>query len=156
MDKMSRPNQNLKSNQDDRLAEFTDEVLEGRMQQPASNADEELFLLEETILRLKNAYPPVSLDESRVKQMHVRLKNRLRRETQDDEQPFWKKWLARPQVRLAAGVLGLLLVFVLASLLLTKAGSSTTATALTSAQGKFVAAGLVVVMMLFLWIKRRR
>lgn len=126
------------------------------MQQPASNADEELFLLEETILRLKHAYPPFSLDEAHVKQMHVRLKNRLRRESQDDEQPFWKKWLTRPQARLVIGALGLLLVFVLASPLLTTAGPSTTATALTSAQGKFVAAGLVVVMMLILWIKRRK
>lgn len=154
---MSRPDQNLKSNQDDRLAEFTDEVLEGRMQQPASNVDEELFLLEETVLRLRNTYPPVSLDEARVKQMHVRLKNRLRRETQDDEQPFWKKWLTRPQVRLAVGALGLLLLFVLASPLLTPAGSSTTATALASSQGKFVTAGLVTALVLIiLWIKRRR
>lgn len=154
---MSPINQHSKPNLDDRLAEFTDEVLAGRMQQAVSGADEELLLLEETILRLGKTYPPISLDEARIKQMQVRLNNRIKRLAQDDQQPFWKTWLIRPQTRMVIGALGLLLVFLLVSPYLTAAGSSTTATAFTPAGGTiFLAFGLVVVAALLYWIIRRR
>jgi hypothetical protein len=156
MDEMSRTKQTFNPNHDDRLAEFTDEVLEGRAQQTASNTDEELLLLKDTVLRLRKAYPPVSLDEARIKQMHVRLKNRMRREAQDEEQPFWKKWLARPQAGVLIGALGVLLIFVFASPYLNAAGSSTTAIALTPVQGTFAVLGLTLVIVLILWIKRRK
>lgn len=153
---MSQPNQSLKSNLDDRLADFTDEALAGRMQQSASRADGRLLPLEETVLRLKNAHPPAALDEARVKQMLVRLKSRIRRETQETERPFWKDWLTRPQARMAAAVLSVLLLLALAFPFLTTSGSSTTATALTPAQGMYAAAGLAVVIVVILWIKRRK
>lgn len=153
---MNRPRHTLKSNQDDRLADFTDDVIEGHVQQSASNVDEELLLLEETVLRLKTTYPPVTLDEARVKQMHVRLKHRIKREKQEADQPFWKKWFSSPQIRIAAGALCLLIIFVLVFPLIPAAGSSTTATALTPAQRPLVAAGLAGVILLILWIKRRK
>ncbi|MDP1545953.1 MAG: hypothetical protein Q8L87_08015 [Anaerolineales bacterium] len=153
---MSRTNTSQNSNLDDRLADFTDDMLEGRMKQTASTADEDLLLLEDTVLRLSKTYPPVSLDEARVKQMQVRLKNRIRRETQETEQPFWKKWFARPQVRALIGVVSVLLLFVIASPYLTAAGSSTTAAALTPTLGTFIALGLTIMLVLILWIKRRK
>lgn len=153
---MSRPNNTLKSNQDDRLADFTDEALVGQGQQSASTVDEELLLLEETVLRLRTAYPPVTLDEARVKQMRVRLKNRIKREEQEAKQPFWKKWLSLPQAGIVMGALSLLIVFILVFPSLTTAGSSTTATALTPTQGPWVAAGLAGVILFILWIKRRK
>jgi hypothetical protein len=156
MDEMSRTNTSQNSNLDDRLADFTDDMLEGRMKQTASTADEDLLLLEDTVLRLSKTYPPVSLDEARVKQMQVRLKNRIRRETQETEQPFWKKWFARPQVRALIGVVSVLLLFVIASPYLTAAGSSTTAAALTPTLGTFIALGLTIMLVLILWIKRRK
>jgi hypothetical protein len=156
MDEMSLTYTSQYSNLDVRLADFTDDMLEGRMKQTASTADEDLLLLEDTVLRLSKTYPPVSLDEARVKQMQVRLKNRIRRETQETEQPFWKKWFARPQVRALIGVVSVLLLFVIASPYLTAAGSSTTAAALTPTLGTFIALGLTIMLVLILWIKRRK
>lgn len=152
---MGQMNQSLKSNLDDRLADFTDEALAGRIQQPASHAEVELLLLEETILRLKNAFPADPLDEARLKQMLVRLKSRIRRETEGTEQPFWKNWLIRPQTRLAAA-LGILFLLALAFPYLTADGSSTPATALTPSLGIYAAAGLAAVIVVILWIKRRK
>ncbi len=127
------------------------------MQHNASDVDEELFQLEETVLHLRKTYPPISLDEARIKQMQVRLNNRIKRQALDDRQPFWRTWLTRPQTRMVIGALGLLLVFLLVSPYLTAAGSSTTATAFTPAGGTiFLAFGLVVVAALLYWIIRRR
>lgn len=153
---MSRSNQFLKSNLDDRLADFADQALAGRVQQPASHSDGELLPLEETILRLKNAYPPDPLDEARVKQMLVRLKSRIRREVKETEQPFWKNWLTRPQARMAVAALGVLLLLALAFPFLTASGSSTPAAALTPSLGVYAAAGLAVVIVVILWTKRRK
>jgi tetrahydromethanopterin S-methyltransferase subunit E len=88
--------------------------------------------------------------------MQVRLKNRIRRETQEAEQPFWKKWFSHPQTRVFAGVMSILIVFLIASPYLTSAGSSTTATALTPAHGTFIMLGVILVLVLILWNKRRK
>lgn len=157
MDEMSQIEQHSKPNLDDRLAEFTDEALAGRMQQAASDADEELLLLEETILRLRKVYPPISLDEARIKQMQVRLNNHIKRLAQDDQQPFWKTWLTHPQMGAVIGALVLLLIFLLASPFFSTAGSSATATAFAPTQSTvFLAVGLVAVAALVYWITRRK
>jgi hypothetical protein len=157
MNEMSRTNTSQDPNLDDRLADFTDELLEGRMQQTtASTTDEDLLLLEDTILRLSKTFPPISVDEARVKQMQVRLKNRIRRESQEAEQPFWKKWFSNPQMGVFVGVMSILLMFIIASPYLTSAGSSTTATALTPVHGTFIVLGVVLVLVLIVWIKRRK
>jgi hypothetical protein len=156
MNEMSRTQTSQNPNLDDRLAEFTDDLLEGRMQQTASTTDEDLLLLEDTVLHLSKTFPPISLNEARVKQMQVRLKNRIRRETQEAEQPFWKKWLSHPQTRVLAGVMSILIVFLIASPYLTPAGPSTTATALTPTHGTFIMLGVFLVLVLVLWTKRRK
>jgi hypothetical protein len=156
MNNMSRNNQPLNSNLDDRLTEFTDEALAGQVDQPASDSDADLLLLEETVLRLKNAYPPPSLDNARVKQMQVRFKNRLRREMQEAQQPFWKRWLPRPQVWAALGALSAVILFVVLSPQFSTAGSSTSATALSPARGIILALAVILFAALVFWAHRRK
>jgi len=152
---MSRPNSPLKSNLDDRLADFTDDILEGRTLENAPGSEEEMLELKETVLRLRTSFPPVNVDEARVKQMYVRLRNRMKREEQNPI-PFWKKFFFNPQFGIAAGVLGILIIFILISPSLTTAGSSTAATALNSAFGPIAVVGLAAVILIIFWIKRRK
>jgi hypothetical protein len=65
------------------------------------------------VLRLRNAYPPVSLDEARVKQMHVRLKNRLRRKLRMMSNHFGKNGSALTPTHGTFIMLGVFLVLVL-------------------------------------------
>lgn len=153
---MSRNNQPLHSNLDDRLAEFTDDVLNGREDRRASDPDAELLLLEETVLRLKNTYPPPNLDAARVKQMQVRFKNRLKREEQETNKPFLEKWLPRPQVWALLGALGVIAGLMILSPYLASAGPSIAATALTPARGTILGVVLIVLVALIFWNQRRK
>ncbi len=148
------------SMQDDRLAEFTDQALAGRLNQTDADVDEELLALEETILRLKDAFPPAAaLDQSTVKQMQVRFNARVRREAREVKQPFWKKWF-KPQSHLQLGMAfaaaAFLITFAVFAPSMTTVGPSTSATALTPMKNTFVVIALAGVILIFLWIKRRK
>ncbi len=157
---MNQPNNRPNSMQDNRLADFTDRVMEGRVKQVETDVDEELLDLEKTILRLNKTFPQVSLDEATVKQMQVRLNARMRREEKQIKQPFWKKWF-EPQFRLQFGmafiVMVLAIIFVVFNPSFVTSGSSVTATALTPMQGSIavVLAGVILVL-LWIWIKRSK
>jgi hypothetical protein len=157
MDKMSQSSNPLKQNLDDRLANFTDDVLEGRKQDSISGMEEELLQLEKTVLSMRTAFPPINMDEARIKQMQVRLKNRIKREQEEASLPFWQKLFSTPQHAMMVGVVSLLIVFLLVSPSVTvPTGSSTTATAINPAIGPLAAGGLVAVIIIILWIKRRK
>jgi len=153
---MSQSSNPLKPNLDDRLADFTDDVLEGRKQDSISGMEDELLQLEKTVLQLRTAFPPIQVDEARAKQMQVRLKNRIKREEEEESLPFWKKLFATPQYAMMVGVVSLLIIFLLVFPTTTSPGSSTTATALDPAIGPFAAVGLAAVIIIILWIKRRK
>lgn len=155
---MDQTNKHLNSQQDDQLADFADQVLKGKMKYPASTPTDTLPGLEETILRLSSSLPQAPLDDAAVKQMHVRLKARIRREEQSAKPSFWKKWFGRdvsPQLGLAFAVLAMLVVVVISAPSLTTSGSSTAGTA--SAPVNFiVAVGLVAVLFAVYWLTRRK
>jgi hypothetical protein len=157
---MNQPNDRPNSIQDRRLADFTDQVLEGKVKQVEADVDEELLGLEKTILRLNQAFPLASLDEATIKQMQVRLNARMRREEQEIKKPFWKRWF-EPQFRLQFAVTfivaALLVIIATSPFSFTVADSSTTATALTPMKNSIVVvlAGAVLVL-LWMWIKRRK
>ncbi len=144
--------------QDDQLAEFTDQVLAGKITQTASNADEELLALEETVLRLKTAFPPSQLNKSTINQMQTRLNARMKKEREAERQPFWQKWFsgsnARPQFAMALAAVAMVALLVV--FLPNEApGSSTTATAQASPQN-YIAVIALLAVVLILWNMRRK
>jgi hypothetical protein len=157
---MNQPNDRPNSMQDNRLADFTDRVVDGKIRQVESDVDEELIGLEKTILHLNQSFPLVSLDEATVKQMQVRLNARIRREEQETKLPFWSKWFA-PQVRLQFGMISLITVLIIVLVIspssLTPTGSSVNATAMTTTQGTIIVVLTgVILALLWIWIKRRK
>jgi hypothetical protein len=151
-----RPNE---MEQDKRLADFTDRVMDGKVREVEVGVDEELQGLEETILRMKEAFPVMELNEARLKQMQVRLNVRMRRELGKVREPFWKKWFEpqnRLQFAMAIAAMGLVIV-VLATSSNLFVDSSTTATALSPMKNSLMMmlAG-VVLAVLWVWIKRRK
>jgi hypothetical protein len=145
--------------QDDRLSNFADQALSGRVSQIEAELDDELVGLEQTVLRLQNAFPPITLDQIPVKQMQVRLNARIRRENQEKKEPFWKKWFepqARLQIGMAFAAVALMVTLAVFSPSLTTAGSSTTGTALTPIKNSFVVIMLAGLILITIWIKRRK
>lgn len=155
---MEQTNKHSNVQQDDQLADFADQVMQGKQNQPVSSSTDDLLGLEETILRLNSSFPPHTLDDATVKQMHVRLKARIRREEQNVKPSFWNKWFGRnisPQLGLAFAVLAVLIVAVVSVPSLTTSGSSITGTASTPVS-LFVAIGLAVAALIIFWILRRK
>ena len=155
---MDQINEKHNPQQDDQLADFVDQVIKGKMKTSASNPTDDLFGLEETILRLNSSFPQDPLDEASIKQMHVRLKARMRREEQSVKPSFWKKWFGvevTPQLGLAFAVLAVVVVALINSPSFTLSGSATTGTASTPVN-LFVAAGLAgVFFILYLFMRRK-
>jgi hypothetical protein len=153
---------NKKFSQDEELSDFTDRVLKGQMKNIASDSDEELRGLEETILRLHSNMPSSALEESTKKQMLVRLNARIRREKeQPQRKSFWASLFgttsSRPKFALAIGVMAVLITAVILSPSLGNGGSSTTiGTALNSGSSIFILLGLVLVIIGILWSTRRK
>ena len=155
---MDQTNELTNPQQDDQLAEFADKVIKGRMKTSASNLTDDLTGLEETILRLNSSFPQDPLDKATIKQMHVRLKSRIRREEQNTKPSFWKKWFGRestPQLGLAFAVLAVLIVMVVSSPALRTSGSNTTGTASTPVN-LFVAVGVAGVFLIIYWLMHRK
>lgn len=147
-------NEHTKDNQ---LADFADQVLEGKMKRSASHADDDLIALEETILRLNSSLPSDSLNDAEVKQMLVRFKARVRREEQAARPSFWKRlfdFQANPQMGLIlAVVVVVLLILVIPAFPL---GTSTVTGTASSSGGVWTALGLIGVLLFIYWFSRRK
>lgn len=147
-------NEHTKDNQ---LADFADQVLEGKMKRSASHADDDMLALEETILRLNSSLPSDSLNDAEVKQMLVRFKARVRREEQAARPSFWKRlfdFQANPQMGLIlAVVVVVLLILVIPAFPL---GTSTVTGTASSSGGLWTALGLISVLLFIYWFSRRK
>jgi hypothetical protein len=155
---MDQINEQPNPQQDERLADFADQVIKGKMKNSASTPTDDLSGLEETILRLNSSFPQEPLNEATIKQMHVRLKRRISREEQNNKPSFWKKWFGRestPQLGLAFAALAVLIVVLVSVPSLGSSGSSITGTASTPVN-LFVAAGLVGAISALYWLIRRK
>lgn len=152
---------NKTSTNDQELADFTDRVLQGRIDPAASTSDEELLSLEKTILRLTDSFPPEPFDDAKAKQMLVRLKTRMRREEQEQaaKPPFWKRLFdlqANPQVALLVTVAAVVVVAIISLPLLQTPGSAISGTA-GSGSGLFPAmVAVVAILFVLYWISRRK
>jgi hypothetical protein len=155
---MTRSNDPSRSNQDNKLADFTDQLLKGQVKGIESNVDQGLRDLEETIVHLKNTIPSASLDEAVAKQMLVRLNARVRRENNQAREPAWRKWLGQPRTQLIMASTLVALIIVLAAIVpgLTSSNSSTTATALTSSQDIVIVITLAGAILFIFWSMRRK
>ncbi|MBL8063280.1 MAG: hypothetical protein JNK32_09695 [Anaerolineales bacterium] len=145
---------------DNQLAEFTDQVMEGKMNQTASPQDGELSGLEETILRLNRSFPPAALDDASSKQMLVRLKARMRREEQVVKPSFWRRLFdiqANPQIGMMIAVVAVLVLAVVAAPMFTSTGGTSVSGTASSSASLPIAAGLVVILlMVLLWFGRKK
>jgi hypothetical protein len=144
---------------DNELADFTDRVLQGKIDHNASSSDGELIGLEKTILRLTNAFPSDPLEDAKSKQMLVRLKARMRREEEAAKPSFWKRLFdlqSNPQVGLlvVAAMVVVLLVVSLPSIQ-QPPGSSVSGTSI-SGTSLFTVLGLAGVLVIIYWISRRK
>jgi hypothetical protein len=157
---------NKKFSQDEELSEFTDRVLKGQMKHTASDSNEELRDLEETILRLHSTMPSSSLEESTKKQMLVRLNARIRREKEfPQKRSLWAslfnmEWMrnsSRLQFAGAIGVIALIITAVVFSPgLIGTGGATTIGTALSGSNGFVLPTVLLGLIVLILWLKRRK
>lgn len=146
---------------DNELADYTDRLLNSKLDEIDSNADEELVELEKTILRLNRAFPPPSLEDARAKQILVRLKARARREKLEEmpQSSFWKRLFdlqSNPQAGLLMAVVAVLVVAIVSLPLLQTPGAAVSGTAF-SGSGFFPALVAVVGIFLVLyWVSRRK
>jgi hypothetical protein len=152
---------NKTSPNDQELADFTDRMMQGRIEPTASTSDEELLSLEKTILRLTDAFPPETLDDAKSKQMLVRLKARMRREEQEQASrpSFWKRLFdiqSNPQIGLLVAVVAVLVIAIISLPALKTPGSAISGTAF-SGSGPFpVMAAVAGILFVLYWISRRK
>jgi hypothetical protein len=150
---MSQPNQTNPS-PDDLLADFTNRVLDGEMSVPASPADAELRGLKETILRLKRTIPREAPDEKLLKRMQADFKERTR-QAGVSTSSVWQ--LLRPRQRLTLAFVGIALVAILIAFpFLPLSTDPIQGTAGFQAQDVILLAGLGCVVVLLIWVGRRK
>lgn len=153
---------NLPNPQDEWLAAFADQVLEGRVNDlSAVSADPEMRVLADTILRLKTAFPVETADAASVKRVQDRVMAHAREQEQRNAR--WDKftrsdWFAQKRPRVAvAALLAVLVLAVVAGPALLGDGGPITATA-----GTDVALGWILWVILgafalaAFWLTRRK
>ncbi len=147
------------TNKDNRLAEFADQVLQGKTTQPASSSDLDLLRLEETILRLKQTLPTEAPDAIKTKQMLTRLKNRIKQEEEAASVPFWKKlfdFQSNPQVGIILMVAMMVILAIVSVPSLELSGSETITGTADNSSNLLVGGGLVGLLLLLYWVFRRK
>src|SRR5512140_1433522 len=139
---------------DDLLANFTDQVLDGKTSAPVSPADAELRGLEETVLRLKQALPQDALDERTLRWMQANFHARVRK-ADSPTIPIWQ--FPRPRQRLALAFAAVALAVLLIAVPFLQFTSETTqGTAGFQTQGMLLLVGVVCVIALLIWARRRK
>ncbi|HNB41377.1 MAG TPA: hypothetical protein PLG52_07745 [Anaerolineales bacterium] len=145
--------------QDNELADFVDQLLDGK-NPPASTSDEELVSLEKTLLRLNDAFPPENLDEAKSKQMLARLKTRMRREEEEKaaKPSFWSRLFdlqANPQVGLLIAAAVVVFVIVSFPAVVQPSGSAVSGTA-SSGGSMYVGLGLLALLFIVYLVSRKK
>ena len=145
--------------QDNELADFVDQLLDGK-NPPASTSDEELVGLEKTLLRLNDAFPPENLDEAKSKQMLARLKTRMRREEEEKaaKPSFWSRLFdlqANPQVGLLIAAAVVVFVIVSFPAVVQPSGSAVSGTA-SSGGSMYVGLGLLALLFIVYLVSRKK
>lgn len=158
MTRINQPNP-----QDDWLADFADQVLDGRISDLSAieSPDPEMRLLAETVLQLKTAFPAQAADAASAKRVQARIMSHARDEEQ--RRARWNKfsaseWFAqkRPRVAVAAMLAMLVLAVVTGPALFTGGGS------MVGTAGNGISLGWVlwlllgVLILAALWLTRKK
>lgn len=144
---------------DNQLADFTDRLLKGRTEDPASISDEELLSLERTIVRLTDTFPSEPLEDAKVKQMLVRLKARAKREEEQVKPSFWKRifdFQSNPQVGLLIGAAVIVILVLISIPISSGPGSSLSGAADSGGGNPYIALGLMGILFIIYWVSRRK
>ena len=152
---MNQKNESIDA--DTRLADFTDRLLDGETAPVASASDEELFHLEQTVLRLTHVFPPDTQGDAKAKQMLVRFKSRAKR-AQAVKPSLWKRifdFQSNPQAALVPVFLVVLILAVVALPLIQLPGSSVTGSAI-GCVNVYFAAGLILILLVVYWVSRNK
>jgi hypothetical protein len=155
---MTRSRKPTAQNPDDLLAEFTDRLLDGKTADSASSADPELRGLEETVLRLNQAFPKGSLDASAARRLQMDFQARLRKDGRES-QPAWRSLRSRQsrqRFALLLTVIAVIVVLLVITPLLPVDNGGILGTAGTQGQGIGLAIGLGALLLVFLWLARRK
>jgi hypothetical protein len=135
MTRINQPNP-----QDDWLADFADQVMEGRIKDISTvSADPEMRLLAETVLRLKSAFPAQATDAASARRVQDRVMAQAR--DQQKQRDRWNKfsgseWFTQRRPRLAiAAMLTVLVLAVVAGPALFEGGGPISGAAGTSSLG---------------------
>jgi len=155
---MYRTKENI--TKDIELADFTDQVLSGKLDKTASTSDDELLSLESTILRLTEALPRETLEDAKAKQMLVRIKARARREEEEEaaRPSVWKRlfdFQSNSQVAMLVAIAAIVVLVIVTLPASESSGSSMTGTAF-SGSSLFPVLGVIGVLFVFYWISRRK
>jgi hypothetical protein len=89
--------QNNKLDIEDQLANFTDLILSKKTDTEDENPfapDPELRALEETVLRLKNAFSEEGPSEAVIRRMQKNINKQWQQQKVTVSKSFWKKWLS--------------------------------------------------------------
>ena len=88
--------QNNKFTIDDQLADFTDDILSKKavnIDESSFDSDPELRALEQTALRLKNAFQEGGPSEIVIQRMHKNVIAQWQHQKIQKSKPFWKNWI---------------------------------------------------------------
>jgi hypothetical protein len=152
---MTRSRKQTAQYQDDQLAEFTDRLLEGKADEVASSTDPELRGLEETVLRLKRAFPKGVLDASSARRLQSDFQARVRKENRE-QQPAWRSRQSRQRLGLVLAGIAIVIVVLVITPLLPVDNGSILGTAGTQLPGIGLAIVLGALLLLALWQARRK
>jgi hypothetical protein len=140
---------------DDLLADFTDRVLDGKTAVIASSTDDELRLLEETVMRLHQGLPKGALAEQDLKRMQADFKTRARKAS-SSARPNWQSQQSRQRMTLAFAAIAILAAIFILLPFLTAGGGEVQGTAGFQPQGAFLLLAVGGAIVLLIWLGRRK
>lgn len=154
---------NLPNIQDEWLANFADQVLDGKVNDLSTlEADTDMRALADTILRLKAAFPVEAADAVSMKRVQARVMTHAREE--QERKARWNKFVGtewftqrRPRLAMTVALAALVLAVVTGPTLFSATGSNTTiGTAVNSSLGWILLTLVGVVLAVGLWLTRKK
>lgn len=137
------------------LADFTDRLLDGKLDGVDTSADEELRGLEDVVLRLRRSFPQEVLDAKRRRQMEIEFQARARKEGPAPARTTWRSRQWQQRLVLALAVI-IVLAIIVATPLLSSGTGNVQGTAGLQTQGIAVLFVLGGVIVLLIWLGRRK